>query len=47
MTPLSDTTGSVVLHLLCGKIAAGKSTLAGQLAAAPATILIPASMAPR
>ncbi|GGB55337.1 cell division protein ZipA [Tistrella bauzanensis] len=40
MTPLSDTTGPVVLHLLCGKIAAGKSTLARQLAAAPATILI-------
>ena len=28
------------LHLLCGKIAAGKSTLAKQLAAAPATLLI-------
>ncbi len=28
------------LHLLCGKIAAGKSTLAKSLAAAPATVLL-------
>lgn len=28
------------LHMLCGKIAAGKSTLAGRLADAPATLLI-------
>jgi predicted kinase len=28
------------LHLICGKVAAGKSTLAARLAAAPATILI-------
>ncbi len=28
------------LHLLCGKIAAGKSTLASRLAARPATVLI-------
>jgi predicted kinase len=28
------------LYLLCGKIAAGKSTLAGQLATRPATLLI-------
>lgn len=28
------------LHLLCGKIAAGKSTLADRLAAAPATVAI-------
>jgi len=28
------------LYLLCGRIAAGKSTLAGQLAARPATLLI-------
>ncbi|MGB9097666.1 AAA family ATPase [Erwinia sp.] len=28
------------LHLLCGKIASGKSTLAGQLAEAPVTLLI-------
>ncbi|HYI64938.1 MAG TPA: ATP-binding protein [Allosphingosinicella sp.] len=29
-----------ILHLVCGKIAAGKSTLCGRLAAAPATVLI-------
>jgi predicted kinase len=29
-----------ILHLACGKIAAGKSTLCGRLAAAPATVLI-------
>lgn len=29
-----------VLHLICGKIAAGKSTLARKLADAPATVLI-------
>jgi predicted kinase len=29
-----------VLHLLCGKIAAGKSSLAAQLSAAPNTVLI-------
>ena len=34
------TTSRPTLHLLCGKIAAGKSTLAKQLAAAPATLLI-------
>ena len=28
------------LHLMCGKIAAGKSTLAARLAAAPGTILL-------
>ncbi len=28
------------LHLLCGKVAAGKSTLARRLASAPATVLI-------
>lgn len=28
------------LHLVCGKIAAGKSTLCGRLAAAPGTVLI-------
>lgn len=33
-------TGKPTLHLLCGKIAAGKSTLARRLAAAPATLLI-------
>lgn len=36
MTP--DT--APTLHLLCGKIAAGKSTLATQLAATPGTVLI-------
>jgi predicted kinase len=29
-----------VLHMLCGKIASGKSTLAAQLAQAPGTILV-------
>jgi predicted kinase len=28
------------LHLLCGKMAAGKSTLAARLAAAPSTVLV-------
>ena len=32
--------GEPTLHLLCGKIAAGKSTLARRLASAPATVLI-------
>ncbi|SDM48812.1 AAA family ATPase [Maricaulis salignorans] len=31
---------SPTLHLVCGKIAAGKSTLCRQLAAAPATVLL-------
>lgn len=31
---------SQTLHLICGKIAAGKSTLAARLAAVPGTILI-------
>ena len=31
---------SSILHMLCGKIAAGKSTLAASLASAPGTILI-------
>jgi predicted kinase len=31
---------SPILHMLCGKIAAGKSTLAASLASAPATVLI-------
>ncbi|MGC5703017.1 ATP-binding protein [Pseudomonas sp. NFXW11] len=31
---------SAMLHLLCGKIASGKSTLAQQLAQAPGTLLI-------
>ena len=31
---------SLILHMLCGKIAAGKSTLAASLAGAPGTVLI-------
>lgn len=38
MTPLE--TPPAVLHMLCGKIAAGKSTLARQLAAEPHTVRI-------
>ncbi|MEG2632911.1 MAG: AAA family ATPase, partial [Comamonas sp.] len=38
MNPLE--TSPAVLHMLCGKIAAGKSTLARQLAAAPRTVRI-------
>lgn len=34
------TTPAPVLHLICGKIASGKSTLARQLAEAPKTVLI-------
>lgn len=34
------TTHSPTLHLLCGKIASGKSTLARQLGAAPRTVVI-------
>lgn len=37
-TPASQPVAT--LHLLCGKIAAGKSTLAKRLAAAPATVLV-------
>jgi predicted kinase len=33
-------TSSPILHILCGKIAAGKSTLAARLADAPGTVLI-------
>ncbi|MEM5582474.1 ATP-binding protein [Roseibium sp. AS2] len=36
MTTPSQTT----LHLLCGKVASGKSTLAGQLASPPCTLLL-------
>ena len=32
--------GRPTLHMLCGKVAAGKSTLASRLAAAPSTVLI-------
>jgi predicted kinase len=35
-----ETSRPTTLYLLCGKIAAGKSTLARQLAARPATLLI-------
>ncbi|CAN5297207.1 ATP-binding protein [soil metagenome] len=35
-----DETAGATLHMICGKIAAGKSTLAGELAARPATIRI-------
>jgi predicted kinase len=35
-----DPTHATTLYLLCGRIAAGKSTLARQLAARPATLLI-------
>lgn len=34
------TTNAPVLHLLCGKAASGKSTLAAQLADAPHTVLL-------
>jgi len=30
----------VILHLLCGKVASGKSTLAGRLASAPGSVLL-------
>jgi predicted kinase len=35
---MTGTTGTV--HLICGKLAAGKSTLAERLAAAPGTVSI-------
>jgi len=34
------TAGKPTLHLLCGKIASGKSTLSAKLAASPATVLV-------
>ena len=37
---LAMSSPNAVLHLLCGKIASGKSTLARKLAEAPATVLI-------
>lgn len=40
MSASVTTTTGAMLHMLCGKIAAGKSTLATELAAAPRTILI-------
>ena len=36
----TDTTTQPTLYLLCGKIAAGKSTVANRLATRPATVLI-------
>ncbi|MDN2675490.1 ATP-binding protein [Janthinobacterium sp. SUN033] len=40
MSPTSSTTASPTLHLVCGKIASGKSTLTARLAAAPHTVRI-------
>ncbi|MDI3293708.1 AAA family ATPase [Janthinobacterium tructae] len=40
MFPTSSTTVSPTLHLVCGKIASGKSTLTSHLAQAPQTVRI-------
>ena len=40
MFPTSSTTVSPTLHLVCGKIASGKSTLTTRLAGAPQTVRI-------
>ncbi|MDO8065781.1 ATP-binding protein [Janthinobacterium sp. SUN206] len=40
MSPTSSTTASPTLHLVCGKIASGKSTLTARLAEAPHTVRI-------
>lgn len=40
MHPTSSTTASPTLHLVCGKIASGKSTLTSRLAQAPRTVRI-------
>jgi predicted kinase len=40
MSPTSSTTVSPTLHLVCGKIASGKSTLTARLASAPGTVRI-------
>ncbi|MED5613456.1 AAA family ATPase [Janthinobacterium sp. P210005] len=40
MSPTSSTTASPTLHLVCGKIASGKSTLTARLAQAPHTVRI-------
>jgi predicted kinase len=40
MSPASSTTAPPTLHLVCGKIASGKSTLTARLAAAPHTVRI-------
>ena len=37
---MTATPSTPVLHMVCGKIGAGKSTLARRLAAAPATVLV-------
>ncbi|CAM2889967.1 AAA family ATPase [Janthinobacterium lividum] len=40
MSPTSSTTAAPTLHLVCGKIASGKSTLTTRLASAPHTVRI-------
>ncbi|WP_215408520.1 ATP-binding protein [Janthinobacterium sp. JC611] len=40
MSPVSSTSNSPTLHLVCGKIASGKSTLTARLAEAPRTVRI-------
>lgn len=40
MTSTSSTSASPTLHLVCGKIASGKSTLTARLASAPQTVRI-------
>ena len=40
MTPVSSPSTSPTLHLVCGKIASGKSTLTARLAEAPQTVRI-------
>ncbi|MCC7696626.1 AAA family ATPase [Janthinobacterium sp. EB271-G4-7A] len=40
MSPTSSTTAAPTLHLVCGKIASGKSTLTARLASAPHTVRI-------
>jgi len=40
MFPTSSTTVSPTLHLVCGKIASGKSTLTSRLAQAPQTVRV-------
>lgn len=37
---MTDQKNAPTLHLICGKVASGKSTLASQLASAPQTILV-------
>ena len=40
MSPTASSTASPTLHLVCGKIASGKSTLSARLAQAPHTVRI-------